>query len=198
MLTESSDFLINRFWHQFFKSVWAEIVEKLLEVLVIILVVHQLRSSNVEIDSDVHWHSNVVLGWNVSDWASVSDGVFWDHANWSLVAAVAPVASRFHDARIDTPSLFEAVHSIWDIKFPNTRALIVDHAHDWNTLVTFFWNNSRTFPWMVCVQLDQTGLSSHCTLCVIIESVLLSGELVGTCLELSIWMHFKKFIFLLI
>ena len=151
----------------------------------------------MEIDTDIHRNSDIIFSWNMSNWASVSYCIFGDHHCNSLVAAVAPLTSWLHDSSVSSPSLFESIHSIWNIQFPDAWTLRFDNAHNWNSTLMCFRNDSWSHFRMINVKLDQMSLSSHCSLDVIVESILLIVKILGSSLELCVWMHFFKFIFLL-
>ena len=156
----------------------------------IVLCIHFLWLSDVEINSDIHWNSNIIFSWDVSNWASVSNSVFGNHTNRSFVITIAPFASWLHNTSVFTPYLFKSVHTIWDIQFPDTRALIVYHNHDWNSWLMLLRNKLWTIFTFVWIKLDKMGLSSHCSLCIIEQSILLGVEGCSTSLHILVWMHF--------
>lgn len=116
LLKEISDLLFALFLQELLKSVWTEVVKELTGIFLESL----LTPSNMEVDTDIDRHSNIVLGWNLSNWASETDGVLCDHDGDLLVVAVAASVSGFHDTLINTAALLEDMHSLGYVQLGNT------------------------------------------------------------------------------
>lgn len=92
LLNEISNSFITLLLKQLFKSVWTKVVEEFLTVVVRALI----SLSNMEIDTNIKRHSDIILGWNMLNWALKSNSVHGDHDCDLLVRAEAWVAAWIH------------------------------------------------------------------------------------------------------
>ena len=111
LLQEISDLLVTLLREHFLKSVWSEVVEEPLDVLLFSI----WASSNMEVDTQVNIDSHIILGRNLSDWTSESDGVFGHNDCYSSVAAVATSETWLHDSLINTTTLLKNMNTRWNV-----------------------------------------------------------------------------------
>lgn len=164
---ETSDFFFSFFLEQLFESVWAKVVEEHLDVIFLLLGlvtcwVWICDSTNVEVDAHINADHDIVLGWDMMDWASESDCVLGDHDSDLPPVRVAASETWLHNTSIVTPGLFESVHSVWDVHLGlPARQTFVDNGHEWNALWMVLTHHSYCFLRVVDVQLDQMSHWSH-------------------------------------
>jgi hypothetical protein len=103
LFDEISNSFITLLLKQLFKSVWTKVVEEFLAVVFL----GPFSLSNVEVDTNIKGNSDVILGWNVLNWALKSDSVHGDHDCNLLVRAEAWVAAWFHNTHIFAPGLLK-------------------------------------------------------------------------------------------
>ena len=139
---EISNFFIYFFLKQFFKSVWSKVIEEFFDVFVLGI----LWNTNVEIDTNIHRNSDVILCWDMSNWTSESDCVLGNHDCHSLVTTVAGSASWCHHlVSCFTPTLFKNEHTVWNVKFTDAAWCIFHDNHQWNTSTVRCGNHSWSF-----------------------------------------------------
>jgi len=103
---------------ELFQSVRTEIVKELSEVVLFLLLV-ALLVPDVEVDTDVDRHHNVVFGRDVMDRALESDCVFSDHGGHSpciTQGAEAAMKPWLHQALIYSKSLADGVNAVRDVQ----------------------------------------------------------------------------------
>ena len=130
----------------------------------------------MKINTHINRYSDIVLGWDISNWALESNSVLCYHNSNLSVWQIAASVSWFHNSLIGTPFLFKREHTIWDVKFAiATTWLIYNNCHNWCTIFVIIRKKSWCLFWIWAINLNQMSLWSESTLNCIIQwiSVLL-------------------------
>ena len=121
----------------------------------------------MEVNTDIHRNSYVILSRNLGDWSSESNCIFRDHDSDFFVITVTWITSWFFHSVSFSPNLFESIHTVRNIKFANNGTWVLNNDHDWYTVWMWRRNKSWCISWIVTINLNKMSLSSDCSLNVV-------------------------------
>lgn len=130
----------------------------------------------MEIDTHINRHSDVILSWNISNWALESNSVLGNHNSDLIVCKVAASIPWRHDSLMGTPFLFKCEHTVWNVHFAIAAAwFIYDNSHNWCTEIVVLRKKSWSFFWIWAINLNQMSLWSQLTLGWIKQRIVVSN-----------------------